>query len=252
MRIDDFIGRVSQYGFARNHRWTITFGRTDINSRRLSDMCKSVTIPSRAMEFNEQKIYGPARNLAGGGTYGDELKMEFMCGNDMYERQIFSSWMDTMVNPITNNPNYYSSYICDVTIKMHDFENNLRYALKFYEVYPTSIDSYDLVQAGDDPFVSVGINFGYRKFVTLQGDVAAEQGEEQQADTDNQETTPQRTEQAKAKPDPNPSDRNPRRTSYYEVNGRSVTKEEYDEYNAQMEARAAADRAAFDDFMNNM
>tara|TARA_Y100001937_G_scaffold116764_2_gene169089 strand:- start:3909 stop:4685 length:777 start_codon:yes stop_codon:yes gene_type:complete len=200
MRIDDFIGRLSKYGVARNHRWTIMFGRTDINNRRLSDMCQSITIPSRGFEYNDVKTFGPGRSIAGVQTYGDELKMEFLCGNDMYERQIFSSWMDTIVNPITNSPNYYTSYICDATVKMYDLENNLRYALKFYEVYPTSVETFDLSQSSDDPFVSTSISFYYRKYVTLQAEVAVEQGEEQQADTTVQQTkSPPTQETAKAK-----------------------------------------------------
>ena len=199
MRIDDFIGRLSKYGVARNHRWTIMFGRTDINNRRLSDMCQSITIPSRGFEYNDVKTFGPGRSIAGVQTYGDELKMEFLCGNDMYERQIFSSWMDTIVNPITNSPNYYTSYICDATVKMYDLENNLRYALKFYEVYPTSVETFDLSQSSDDPFVSTSISFYYRKYVTLQAEVAVEQGE-QQADTTVQQTkSPPTQETAKAK-----------------------------------------------------
>ena len=202
MRIDDFIGRLSQYGVARNHRWTIMFGRSDINNRRLSDMCQSVTIPSRGFEYNDVKTFGPGRSIAGVQTYGDELKMDFLCGNDMYERQIFSSWMDTIVNPITNSPNYYTSYICDATVKMYDLDNNLRYAIKFYEVYPTSVETFDLSQSSDDPFVNTSVSFNYRKYVTLQADVAVEQGEEQQADTNEQETKPPpKTEKARAKSD---------------------------------------------------
>jgi hypothetical protein len=168
MRIDDFVSKLSKYGIMRNHRWVVEFGRQDLDNERLSTMCQSVTLPGRGFEFNEIRTYGPGRNVASSQTYGDELKMEFLCGNDMYERQIFSAWMDTMVNPITNNLNYYSSYICDVTIRMYDTMNDLRYAIKLYEVYPTGFDSVELSQGGDDPWVKVAVSFNYRKFVNLQ------------------------------------------------------------------------------------
>ena len=174
MRIDDFVGRLSKYGVARNHRWNIMFGRNDINNQRLSDMCQSVTLPGRGFETNEIRTYGPGRNIASSQTYGDEFKMEFLCGVDMYEKQIFSNWMDTIVNPITNNLNYYTSYIADVVVRQYDLQNNLRYAVKFYEVYPNSIDSFDLGQTGDDPWMKVSVNFTYRKFVQIQSPVDEE------------------------------------------------------------------------------
>ena len=247
MRIDDFVSNISKYGLARNHRWTIMFGRNDVNNRRLSTMCQSVTIPGRGFETNEIRTYGPGRNIASSQTYGDELKMEFLCGSDMYERQIFSAWMDTMVNPITNNLNYYSSYICDATVKMYDMKNNLRYAVKFYELYPTSVETFDLTQSADNPWVTANVSFAYRKFVTLQADVAKEQGEEQQADTTNQETAPPpRTEPAKAEESPKPTVENPRQYRYYSVNGRMVTKEEYDAYQEYMEETREANRREFE------
>ena len=162
----------------RNHRWTVSIGRQGLDNDRLSTMCAGVTLPGRGFEFNEIRTYGPGRNIASSQTYGDELKMEFLCGNDMYEKQVFSNWMDQMVNPITNNVNYYSSYICDVVVKMYDTQNNLRYAVKLYEVYPTGFESSELVNEGDDPWMKVAVNFNYRKFVNIQAEEAVGSGQE--------------------------------------------------------------------------
>jgi len=180
MNISDFIGKISKYGFMRNHRWTIMFGRASVDNERLSTMCQGVTLPGRGFEFNDIRTYGPGRKIASSQTYGEELKMEFFCGNDMYERQIFTSWLDSMVNPITNNVNYYSSYICDATVRMYDLQNNLRYAVKFYEVYPNGIESTELSQGGDDPHVKISVGFNYRKFVNLQTIGAEDQAQAQE------------------------------------------------------------------------
>jgi hypothetical protein len=168
MRIDDFIGKLSKYGIMRNHRWVVSFGRQDVDNERLSTMCQDVTLPGRGFEFNEIRTYGPGRSVASNQTYGEELKMSFLCGEDLYERQVFSAWMDSMVNPITNNLNYYSSYICDITIRMYDTLNNLKYAVKFYEAYPSGFESVDLSQGADDPWFKLDVGFNYRKFVNIQ------------------------------------------------------------------------------------
>lgn len=227
MRIDDFIGNISKIGIARNHRWTIMFGRHDINSRRLSTMCQSVTLPSKGFEFAETRTYGPGRNIATGQTYGDELKMEFLCGIDMYERKIFSAWMDDMVDPVTNNPRYYSGYICDMTVKMYDMKNNLRYAVKFYEMYPTALETYDLTQSGDDPWITAQVSFNYRKFVELQTPVAVKTGEESNLDDAVKSNQP--TEEP-SRNTTNPSIENPRGFNY-NVNGHPVSEEEFNRFN---------------------
>jgi len=198
MNISDFVGKISRYGFMRNHRWTIMFGRAGVDNERLSTMCQGVTLPGRGFEFNDIRTYGPGRKIASSQTYGEELKMEFLCGNDMYERQVFTNWLDSMVNPITNNVNYYSSYICDATVRMYDLQNNLRYAVKFYEVYPSGLDSTELLQGGDDPHVKISVGFNYRKFVNLQAEVAVASGEERNMDDESTKSAPKTQEPATA------------------------------------------------------
>ncbi len=203
MRIDNFISKISKYGIMRNHRWTVFIGRTGFDNDRLSTMCAGVTLPGRGFEFNEIRTYGPGRNMASSQTYGDEFKMEFLCGNDMYEKQVFSNWMDQMVNPITNNVEYYTNYITDVVVKMYDTQNNLRYAVKLYEVYPTGFESSELVNAGDDPWMKVAINFNYRKFVNLQSNEAIASGQESNIEE------PQESASPKSAPPPPPPPQEP-------------------------------------------
>ena len=226
----------------RNHRWTVFIGRTGLDNDRLSTMCAGVTLPGRGFEFNEIRTYGPGRNIASSQTYGDELKMEFLCGNDMYEKQVFSNWMDQMVNPITNNVNYYSSYICDVVVKMYDTQNNLRYAVKLYEVYPTGFESSELVNEGDDPWMKVAVNFNYRKFVNLQAEQAVDSGQESNIDDADARLADESNIDEPPKFKPPPPAQEPATApalavdnsrGYYEVNGRQVSKEEHDAHLAQ-------------------
>lgn len=246
MRIDNFISKISKYGIMRNHRWTVFIGRTGFDNDRLSTMCAGVTLPGRGFEFNEIRTYGPGRNIASSQTYGDEFKMEFLCGNDMYEKQVFSNWMDQMVNPITNNVEYYTNYITDVVVKMYDTQNNLRYAVKLYEVYPTGFESSELVNAGDDPWMKVAVNFNYRKFVNLQSNEAIDSGQESNTEAPPKSAPPPPPQEPATAPAPTVE--NPKGYQRYEINGKEVSKEEHDAAIEQMKANREAVRKQFDEF----
>ena len=164
MRIDDFIGSVSQHGFMQQHKWQVFFGRPGANNNRFAKTCQSVTIPSKALDLATVHTYGQPRMIARRQVFGDDFQMEFLCGTDMYERAFFTRWLDEAVDPITNNINYYVSYICDITAKMYNQKGQLRYAVKFYECFPKSVQTQELNQAATDDFLKVTVDMNYRKY----------------------------------------------------------------------------------------
>jgi hypothetical protein len=166
MRIDTFVTAMSKYQPLNTVRWNIFIARPGANNRRFNLMVRDVTLPGKELTTVDVQHYGPRRAIANRQTYGEELEMTFMVGKDGYESDYFGNWMDQVVDPITNNPNYYENYVADLGVQQYDKQNTLRYAWKFYEVYPYSIGTTELKQEADGEalILTTTVKFKYRKF----------------------------------------------------------------------------------------
>jgi hypothetical protein len=167
MRIDKFMAAISKVQPLDATRWGLFIGRPGIDNERLNLTIRNVSVPGRKIAGNDFTA-GLKRTIAAREEFTDDLAMEFMVGKDGYERDLFNRWMNQVVDPTSGNPNYYVNYVCDLGLQQYDKQGVLRYAWKFYEVYPTEIEAIDLsndAQDGDAAFVAVKIKFAYKNFL---------------------------------------------------------------------------------------
>jgi hypothetical protein len=61
---------------------------------------------------------------------------------------------------------YYSDYVADVGVQQYDKSGQLRYAWKFYEVYPYTMANTELTNEADGMgmFFTTKITFKYKNF----------------------------------------------------------------------------------------
>ena len=78
-------------------------------SDRLSLRCFTANIPNRFFATHERDIAGPKRNIPYTTQY-DELSLQFYCGQDLGELNLFQDWMDSILNPITRYASFYDDY----------------------------------------------------------------------------------------------------------------------------------------------
>jgi len=168
MRIDKFIAAISKFKPLDATRWGLFIGRPGIDNERLNLTVRNVSVPGRKVSGNDLQTYGPKRTIAAREEFTDDLAMEFLLGQDGYERDLFNKWMDQVVDPKSGNPNYYVNYVCDLGLQQYDKKGVLRYAWKFYEIYPTEIEAIDFANEagdGDAAFVTVKVKFAYKNFL---------------------------------------------------------------------------------------
>lgn len=168
MRIDKFVAAISKIKPLDATRWGLFIGRPGVLNERLNLSIRKVSVPGRSLSGNDLQIYGPKRTIAAREEFGDDLSMEFLMGQDGYERDLFNGWMNQVVDPKSGNPNYYMNYVCDLGLQQYDKKGVLRYAWKFYEIYPTQIESIELsnsAQDGEDAFVMTKVNFAFKNFL---------------------------------------------------------------------------------------
>jgi hypothetical protein len=112
-------------------------------ARSLRYNCESTNLPSRTFATTEQKTYGPIEKYPYLTTYND-LDITLIVDDAMSQKYIFDSWMEYINPAFTNDFKYKEDYATVLTVNQYNLQNELVYAVDFFECYPISINQMDL------------------------------------------------------------------------------------------------------------
>ena len=133
--------------------------------------CNAISLPSRGLTtVPDETIYGPARHLVQGYTFGD-VSASFYLHNDMREKKFFETWQRIAFNPQTWAMGYYDDYVGNVQIFTLDQNNNRRYGVELVEAFPADMSQQALTgaQATAPLEFTVGFKYRYWKNLTDEG-----------------------------------------------------------------------------------
>ena len=136
--------------------------------RDVSYQCNSIEFPARTIDTtNDENMYGPARKIAQGYTYGD-ITGKFYCHNDMREKKFFATWQRLAYNPQTFAMGYYDDYVGTIQIFQLDAKGNRTYGCELIECFPNTIAAQQLdgTQAAGAQEISVAFSYRYWKNLT--------------------------------------------------------------------------------------
>ena len=129
--------------------------------------CNAISLPSRGLTtVPDETIYGPARHLVQGYTFGD-VSASFYLHNDMREKKFFETWQRIAFNPQTFAMGYYDDYVGSVQIYTLDQQNNRRYGVELVEAFPETISEQTLSGEPSSTALQVQVGFKYRYWKNL-------------------------------------------------------------------------------------
>ena len=114
-------------------------GFTLINDefKSLSYLCESAEMPGKSFEIERVKIYGPGYNVPYLTTY-QNIALTFLCTNAHSERELFDLWMNSIINPNTNNVRFQkgknSEYLSHIDIVQYDSQEKEIYKVQLIEI----------------------------------------------------------------------------------------------------------------------
>jgi hypothetical protein len=210
---------LSQYNASNFASWIAQ------QSRHVSLMAESVSIPGRQLMTSEYRIAGTVRKMPYGVLY-DDLTVTFICTNSMAERTFFDVWQQLIVSPAVQYMEFYDNYVGTIVIqkvsnivassfvydqkgnpiplkndkgevisdqfqqitsdKTHD--NTATYVLQ--EAYPVSIQAQELSYSDGD-YLKLTVQFAYSKWkATLDFSSPKDLGYSMAYDKDGNKTFP--------------------------------------------------------------
>ena len=132
----------------------------------LTYLCESAEMPGKSFASEKVKIYGPGYNVPYLTTY-QNISLTFLCTNAHLERELFDLWMNSIINPNTNNVRFpkgqNSDYLSQIVVSQYDPTEKLIYSVTLVDAFPASIAPQQLSWS-DDGFQRLNVSFLYQKY----------------------------------------------------------------------------------------
>ena len=127
-------------------------------------LCHSATLPGKAIEPMTYELgKGKEYQIASKIAY-ENVDFSFYITNDKWlEREIFSDWIDYIIEPEKDYVRYKNSYVKPITITCYNEHHDESYSIELENAFPISINEVELSGEGHEP-VSVTVNIAYDKW----------------------------------------------------------------------------------------
>ena len=136
--------------------------------QKISLRAQNVTLPGRNLAtVQEGNIYGPDREIVEGVTYADNITMSFQASSGLDERVFFENWQRQAFNEKTWNIGYYKDYTGHIEMYILDKQNQRRYGIKLWEVFPKTIGLNELAYEANDQLLLTPVSFTFRYWTSL-------------------------------------------------------------------------------------
>ena len=160
-------------GLAKGQRYAVTFpkipaGLPSATVGKLPYLCESVSIPTKSLAGVPHDIYGPPREMAYRETF-TEAVLSFIVDDAFTVRKFFDEWQTKIINPTTNNSNYYDDYVGTIDIKRlgnesTDLTSFPAYHVELIEAYPSLVGEILVGHAQGNEILRLSVTFKYRRW----------------------------------------------------------------------------------------
>jgi len=142
--------------------------------RQIDLHCDSISMPGHDLQTQSvQHGSAPARDMVQSHDYAGNISASFYLDSHLRERHFFEMWMKMAVNIYTHKANYYDDYIGSMEIFQLDGNNQVTYAIKATEVYPTTIGALEYSYANSNQIAKMNVGFAYRQWYNMTSDTIA-------------------------------------------------------------------------------
>ena len=93
--------------------------------------------------------------------------MSFQASSGLDERVYFENWQRQAFNEKTWNIGYYKDYTGEIEIYVLDKQDQKRYGIKLWEVFPKTIGATELSYGAMDEIILLPVSFTFRYWTSL-------------------------------------------------------------------------------------
>ena len=132
--------------------------------RDIAFLCESTQLPGRninTLDFQAERETLKIPN----GFIDDDVTMTFLLTNDYYMKDMFETWMSSIIDTSRYQAGYKKNYQTDVVIQqLNQFNKNV-YGIRLINAYPINIAAIELNNTSENTIQKVTVTFAYDRYV---------------------------------------------------------------------------------------
>ena len=150
--------------FARPNQFEVQFvgPSGDANTeRKLMINCNTTNVPGLTMVAGDKDA--TYRSQVRQKVY-DDVTFTFHVSDDYKELEYFQTWMNLMIDPITNRVGFYSDYVGEIIITNKSRTNTTALRTTLLDAYPKRIEPLAVDYSTNDAAMNLSVNVQYRTY----------------------------------------------------------------------------------------
>lgn len=132
--------------------------------RDIAFLCESTQIPGRSLNTLDLSAERETLKIPN-GFIDDDVTMTFILTNDYYMKDMFESWMSSIVDTERYQLGYKKNYQTDIVIQqLNAFDRNV-YGIRLKNAYPINIAAIELSNESENTLQKVTVTFAYDRYI---------------------------------------------------------------------------------------
>ena len=132
--------------------------------RDIALLCDSVVIPGKQISTIEQQTLREVIKIPY-GYITDDVALSFLLTNDYYIKNMFDTWINTIVDKDKYCIAYKKDIVTDVIIQQLDEQNTPIYGVKLEGAFPVSMSEISLSNENENTISRLNVSFAYDRYV---------------------------------------------------------------------------------------
>jgi hypothetical protein len=174
--VERFKTEVLNNGLAEEDRFEVMItapkcmsGNASNQNELASLMVEQISFPQLSIYVKQLKIFGPSYQRPVMSDYGgDGMSITFLMDRDMKLKKMMDAWMQYIIDQESYLVAYEDDYICQITIKQLDRNNNVVYQCVIESAFPKSLVPMGLSNQAQAQFHRMNVTFAYRKWKVIE------------------------------------------------------------------------------------
>jgi len=134
--------------------------------RDMSLLCESASFPNKTITSIDYSIWRNPIKIPTGFT-NDDVTVVFHLTNDYYIKNIFDSWLNSIVNVDTYFASYDTTFKTKVEIFQLDEKDREIYGVELIDAYPISMGAVELDNTVNNGTQKLTVEFTYNTWVPI-------------------------------------------------------------------------------------
>lgn len=186
-KLNDFIAQIKA-GVAKQTHFTVqltlpesiaNLGGIKENISKIILFCDQAQLPGISFSSAQVRSYGEFKEVPYEKLY-EPINLSFYVDKDLQVKKLFDTWVELIQSPNTRDFNWPKNYLTNkIDIIVQDTENNNRYKVSLYNVYPKAVAPIQLDYSGKD-VMKLQVTLSYQYALSTQLGVSAGVSQDQE------------------------------------------------------------------------